>query len=114
VTRCFKFLRFCCEHEEEFTFDVVDLSLCSPNFLFKFIDYKQDEYKLGHGGRLGYIDAISEMIDFRKLHGAPETVLRKFSATELYLKRTLKTVAKMMRLQWTYDLDIETLEERGH
>ena len=48
------------------TFDVVDFILCSPNLLFKFIDYLQDECKLGHGGRLGYIDAISEMIDFMK------------------------------------------------
>ena len=114
VTRCFKFLRFCCEDEEELTFDVVDFSLCSPNLLFKFIDYLQDECKLGRGGRLGYIDAISEMIDFRKLHGASEAVFQKFSATELYLKRARKTVAKMMRLQWTQDLDIETLEARGH
>ena len=114
VTRCFKFLKFCCEDEEELTFDVVDVSLCSPNSLFKFIDYLQDECKLGHGGRLGYLDAISEMIDFRKLHGASETVFQKFSATELYLKIAQKTVAKMMRLQWTQDLDIETLEARGH
>ena len=110
VTRCFKFLRFCCEDEEELTFDVVDWS----NLLFKFIDYLQDECKFGHGGRLGYIDAISELIDSRKLHGASEAVLRKFSTTELYLKRARKTVAKMMRLQWTHDLDIETLEARGH
>ena len=114
VTRCFKFLTFCCEDEEELTFDVVDFGLCSPNLLFKFIDYLQDECKLGHGGRLGYIDAISEMIDFRKLHGASEAVFQKFSATELYLKRARKTVAKMMRLQWTQDLEIETLEARGH
>ena len=114
VTRCLKFLRFCCEDEEELTFDVVDFILCSPNLLFKFIDYLQDECKLGHGGRLGYIDATSEMIDFRKLHGASEAVLRNFSATELYLKRARKTVAKMMRLQWTQDFDIETLEARGH
>ena len=60
VTRCFKFLRFCCEDEEQLTFDVVDFSLCSPNLLFKFIDYLQDACKLGNGGRLGYIDAISE------------------------------------------------------
>ena len=114
VTRCCKFLRFCCEDEEELTFDVVDFSLCSKNSLFKFIDYLQDECKLGHGGRLGYIDAISEMIDFRKLHGASDGVFRKFSATELYLKRAQKTVAEMVRLQWTQDLDIETLEARGH
>ena len=114
VTRCFEFLRFCCEDEEELTFGVIDFSLCSPNLLFKFIDYLEDECKLGHGGRLGYIDALSELIDFRKLHGASEAVFRKFSATELYLKRARKTVAKMMRLQWTQDLDIETLEGRGH
>ena len=92
----------------------LDFSLCSPNLLFKFIDYLQEECKLGHGGRLGYINAISEMIDFRKLHGASGAVLGKFSATELYLKRARKTVAKMMRLQWTKDFDIETLEARGH
>ena len=98
VTRC-KFLRLCCEDEEELTFDVVDFGLCAANLLFKFIEPSQDEYKLGHGGRLGYIDAISEMIDFRKLHGASEAVFQKFSATELYLKRAGKTVATMMRLQ---------------
>jgi len=72
VTRCLKFLRFCCEDEEKLSFDLVDFGLCSPNLLVKFIDYLQDECKLGHGGRLGYIDAISKMIDFKnfkKLHG---------------------------------------------
>ena len=39
VTRCSKFLRFCCEDKEKLTFDVVDLSLCSPNLLFKFFEY---------------------------------------------------------------------------
>ena len=67
--RCFKFLKFCCEDEEELSFEVLDFSLCSHSLLFKFIDYLQDECKLGHGGRLGYIDAISELIDFRKING---------------------------------------------
>ena len=114
VNRCFKFLKFCCEEEEELNFEVMDFSLCSPSLLFKFIDFLQEECKLGHGGRLGYIDAISELIDFRKVNGASDTVLRNLSATELYLKKARKTVAKMMRLQWTQDLDIETLEARGH
>jgi len=72
------------------------------------------ECKLRHGGRLGYIDAISELIDFRKINGASDTVLGNLSSTELYLKRARKTVAKMMRLQWTQDLDIETLDAWGH
>ena len=114
VDRCFKFLKFCCEEEEELNFEVMDFGLCSPSLLFKFIDFLQDECKLGHGGRLGYVDAISELIDFRKVNGASDAVLRKLSVTELYLKRARKTVAKMMRLQWTQDLDIETLEAKGH
>ena len=114
VNRCLKFLKFCCEEEEELNFEVIDFSLCSPSLLFKLIDYLQEECKLGHGGRLGYIDAISELIDFRKVNRASDGVLRKLSATELYIKRALKTVAKMMRLQWTQDLDVETLEARGH
>ena len=72
----------------------------------------QTEWKLGHAGRLGHFDAIS---DFRKIHGtSSETVLRNLACTEVYLKRAPKTVAKMMRLQWTNDLDIETLEAKGH
>ena len=58
VNRCLKFLKFCCEEEEEFNFEVMDFSLCSPSLLFKFIYYLQGECTLGHGGRLGYIDAI--------------------------------------------------------
>ena len=99
--RSFKLLKFSCEDEEELTFEVIDYSLCSPNLLFKFIDFLQDECKLGHGGRLGYIDAISDLMDFRKINGASDTVLQNLSATELYLKRARKTVAKMMRLQWS-------------
>ena len=112
VNRCLKFLKFCCEEEEELNLEVMDFSLCSPGLLFKFIDYLQEECKLGHGGRLGYIDAISELIDFRKVNGASDEVLRKLS-TDLYIKRARKTVAKMMRLQWTQDLDVESLEARG-
>lgn len=42
-------------------------------------------------------------------------VLQKLSTTELYLEKVCKTMAKMMRLQATQpDLDIETLEVRGH
>ena len=51
----------------------LDFSLCSHSLLFKFIDYLQDECKLGHGGQLGYIDAISELIDFRKINGASDS-----------------------------------------
>ena len=114
VSKCLKFLKFCCEDEEELTFDVVDFSLCSPDLLFKFVDTMQDDWKLGHAGRIGYLDAIAELGDFRKVNGASESVLRGLSSTEMYLKRVRKTVSKMMRLQWTSELDIDALEAKGH
>ena len=74
----------------------------------------QDEWNLGHAGRIGYLDAIAELGDFRKVNGASESVLRGLSCTELYLKKVHKTVSKMMRLQWTSELDIDPLEAKGH
>ena len=78
--QCLKFLKFCCEEEEELNFEVMGFSLCSPSLLFKFIDYLQEECKLGNGGRLGYIDAISELIDFRNVTGwSSEKIICHFS-----------------------------------
>ena len=117
IRKSFKYLKFCFEddEEEELSWDIVDFCLSSPSFIFKFVDATQSEWKLGHAGRLGYLDAISDLIDFRKIHAtSSETILRNLACTEVYLKRARKTVAKMMRLQWTNDLDIETLEAKGH
>ena len=120
VRRSFKYLKFCCEDEdvddeEELSWDWIDFSLSSPNFLFKFVDVMQSDWGLGHAGRIGYLDAISDLIDFRKVHGVcSDNVLRNLTSTEVYLKRARKTVSKMMRLQWTSDLDIDTLESKGH
>ena len=114
VSRCLKFLKFCCEEDEDLTFEIVDFSLCSPSLLFKFVDMMQDEWNLGHAGRIGYLDAIAEMGDFRKVNGASESVLRGLSCTELYLKKVRKTISKMMRLQWTSEFDIDALEAKGH
>ena len=46
--------------------------------------------------------------------GASESVLRGLGSTEIYLKKVRKTVSKMMRLQWTSELDINALEAKGN
>ena len=53
-------------------------------------------------------------IDFTNVNGASEVVLRGLSSTEPNLKKVRKTVLNMMRLQWTNELDIDTLESKGH
>ena len=69
VSKCLTFLKFCCEDEEELKFDIVDFSLCSPNLLFKFVDTMQYDWNLGHAGSIGYLDAIAELVDYRKVNG---------------------------------------------
>ena len=123
VSKCLKFLKFCCEDEEELKFDIVDFSSFSLNLPFKFVDTMQGDWNLGHAGRIGYLDAIAdyglskrekEIVDYRKVNGASESILRGLASTEIYLKKVRKTISKMMRLQWTSELDIDALEAKGH
>ncbi|EDO45489.1 predicted protein [Nematostella vectensis] len=114
ISKCLKFLKFCSEDEDHLTLDIVDFCLCSPNLLFKFFDSMQSEWQLGHAGRIGYLDAIAELVTYSKVNGASEAVLSGLSTTDTYLKKMRKTVSKMMRLQWTSDLDIDVLEAKGH
>ena len=81
IRKSFKYLKFCFEDDEEkeSSWDIVDFCLSSPSFIFKFVDAMQSEWKLGHAGRLGYLDTISDLIDFRKIHGTLlEKVLRMY------------------------------------
>ena len=99
VSKCLKFLK---------SFEIVDLSLCSPNLRFDVVDMMQDEWKLGHAG---YLDANLELGDFRKVR---KVLGGGVSSIELYLKRVCKTGSKMLRSQWTSELDIDALEVKGH
>ena len=49
----------------------MDISLCSPNLLFKFVHTMQDDWNFGHAGRIGYLGAIrvAELVDYRKVNG---------------------------------------------
>ena len=62
-----------CGEEEELSFEVLDFRLCSHSLLLKFTEQLKDKCKLRHGLQLGYIDAISELIDFRKINGASDS-----------------------------------------
>ena len=59
-----------------------------------------------------YVASISDLLDYQKFCSPPASVLKNFAVTEVYVKRARKYLAKHMRLNWTTDLDIETLESR--
>lgn len=118
VTRALKFLKFCCEQsgEDESTVlssvQIVDYFLGSSKLLTDFLDYLESAWQMGQSGRLGYVTAIWDLLDFRKFNSPPGAVLQNFSVTEVYIKRAKKCLSKQMRSHWTTDLDIETLESR--
>ena len=114
ANRVLRYLRFCCADDgEELTEETIDFCLGSPSLVCRFVDAMQDELKLGHSAQLGYLNAISELTDYRKVSGLSVQVLSSFATTEVYMKRARKTIAKKMKIQWARDLDVDTLEARG-
>ena len=93
VSKCLKFLKLCCEDEEELYLHIIDFSLGSPNLLFKFALLIQCRTNArGHAGRIGYLDTGAALMDFRNENGASEVVLRGLPSTETYLKKSLKSL----------------------
>ena len=63
IRKSLKYLKFWFEDdEEELSWDIVEFCLSSPSFIFKFVDAMQTDWGLGHAGRIGYLDAISDFI----------------------------------------------------
>ena len=114
ANRVLRYLRFCCADDgEELTEETIDFCLGSPSLVCRFVYAMQDELKLGHSAQLGYLNAISELTDKRKVSGLSVQVLSSFVTTEVYMRRARKTIAKKMKIQWARDLDVDTLEARG-
>ena len=70
--------------------------------------------EMGHSGQLGYINALGDLIDYRKYHGVTPQVLQNFSAVEMLIRKARRCISKKMVIQWNSELDIDSLEKRGH
>ena len=118
VTRALKFLKFCCDETGDVEEDLlsagnlIDYVLGSPEIVTKFVDSLKEKWGIGDSGRLAYVASISDLLDFRKFNRPPASVLQSFTVTEVYVRRARKCLAKDMRVNWTTELDIETLESR--
>ena len=57
---------------------------------------------------MSYLNALHDLMDFRKFSGPSGNVLCDFAITDIYLKRAKHLVSRNMRVQWIKDHD-ETL-----
>ena len=91
-SRAMKFLRFCFEDnsdEDDVAMQMVDYCLGSANLTCQFLDAMENGWKLGHSGRLSYLNALHDLMDFRKFSRPPGNVLCDFAITDIYMVESI-------------------------
>ena len=97
-----KFLKFCSgEDEDELTSSFIDYCLGCPQLITDFAEVLKNEWKIGSSAQVSYLCAVSDLIDFRKAHGASADALRKFGISEVYLTRGKKFLARQKKIEWS-------------
>ncbi|XP_065066523.1 uncharacterized protein LOC135692359 [Rhopilema esculentum] len=110
ATRVMKFLKFCSEDDEDnLTEQHVDYSIGSAGLICSFIEHIGKEWGLGSSAQFGYLQAITDLIDFRKSSGLSATVLGNLAVSEVYINRGKKALAKRKISEWSKNLSIEVL-----
>ena len=91
----------------------IDYCLGSTSHIYRFFDYLEKDFDVSASGRIGYINALLDVMDFRKFKGLNFDTMQNFSIVEIYLKSILKCMGKEMRIHWKNYLDVDTLESKG-
>ena len=78
----------------------------------EFIENLETSIEMSHSGQLGYINALGDLIDYRKYQGVTPEVLQNFSVFERLIRRARRCISKKMRIQWNSELDIDSLKKK--
>ena len=89
--------------------DHVDCCVGSPQILINFLKLLKDEWRLSACGMLPYMKSITDLLDFRKASGVHDNTLRRFAVTEVYLRRARENLAKKKKIEYSRNLDLESL-----
>jgi len=92
--------------------EYVDCCLGSPSVVITFMQTITENWGLTSSAALNYLKSMCDLLDFRKANGVSDAVLRSFTVTEVYLRRGKENLAKKKRLQYSRNLDLETLIAR--
>ena len=93
--------------------DYIDCCLGSPAIIIDFLKVITEDWGLQPSGALGYMKAISDLLDYRKANGVTDDVLRTFTVTEVYIRRGKENLAKRKKVEYSRNLDLETLISRN-
>ena len=110
--RAMKFLMSCmgdCEDGVVAKESYIDCAVGSPSMLMKFLKVLLEEWGLKSTGALSYLQAITDLLDFRKCHGIPDSTLRMFAVTEVYLRRSKSTLYRKRNVEYSRNMNLESL-----
>ena len=92
--------------------EYVDCCLGSPAVVIKFMETVTKEWGLTSSAALNYLKSMSDLLDFRKANGVGDVVLRSFAVTEVYIRRGKDNLGKRKRMEYSRNLDLESLIAR--
>ncbi|MCP4481590.1 MAG: hypothetical protein GY817_02025 [bacterium] len=109
-TRVMKFFKYCSEDdEEELTTEHIDYCIGSAGLICNFIEHIGKEWGLGSSAQFGYLQAITDVIDFRKSCGLSTAVLGNLAISEVYINRGKRALARRKITEWAKNLSVEVL-----
>ena len=112
ASRVLKFLKFCCQDvcpTWDVTFDVIDYCLGCIQLLSDYVNHLQTQWNVGFSGTIGHVNALSHLLDFRRMSEKRHENGQSFVPAEIYLQRVKKSLTKKMRSEWHVLLTIEYL-----
>ena len=102
ISRALKFLKSVSNddltYEEVTENTLIDFYLGSGCNIWEFIENLETSMEMGHSGKLGYINALADLIDYRKYQGVTPQVLQNFSVAEMLIRRARKSISKKVEL----------------
>ena len=92
--------------------DYIDCCLGSPNIIMSFLKLIMEKWGLQASAALSYMKSIGDLLDFRKANGVTDNVLRNFTVSEVYIRRGKENLAKRKKMEYSRNLELESLISR--
>lgn len=89
--------------------DYIDCAVGSATAVIQFLETITTSWSMSSSGALNYLRSISDLVDFRKSQGVSDNVLRALSVTEVYLRRGKSNLQKKKVVEYSRNLDLESL-----
>lgn len=111
-SRVLKFLKFCCQDAcptWDVPLNVVDYCLGCIQLVSDYVNHLQTQWNVGFSGIIGHVNALSHLLDFRRMSDKRHENSQSFVPAEIYLQRVKKSLTKKMRSEWHVLLSLEYL-----